>query len=260
MKPVSFDYFRPASLEEAIALLHYYGGDAKLLAGGQSLIPLLNMRLARPSARIDLSGIPDLDDIKQDGQVLAIGAMVRHHSVECSTLVAERCPLLREAMSYVGHVAIRTRGTFGGSIAHADPSAEVPAVTALLDASFRIVGPTGERSVPWHNFFVTALKNISITTGDTANVPYGIGTFASRVGALGNSAVKMGAIQLRARILKTASSILEVAPEDLELAAGKVRVKGAPGRSLSLADMAVQSGGAFPVLPCPPTLTKWAWR
>jgi len=114
MKPVSFDYFRPASLEEAIALLHYYGGDAKLLAGGQSLIPLLNMRLARPSALIDLSGIPDLDDIKQDGQVLAIGAMVRHHSVECSTLVAERCPLLREAMSYVGHVAIRTRGTFGG--------------------------------------------------------------------------------------------------------------------------------------------------
>src|SRR5690348_15938817 len=78
-------------------------------------------------------------------------------SVECSTLVAERCPLLREAMSYVGHLAIRTRGTFGGSIAHADPSAEVPAVTALLDASFRLVGPTGQRSVPWHDFFVTAL-------------------------------------------------------------------------------------------------------
>lgn len=159
MKPVPFDYVRPASLEEAIAQLQRYDGDAKILAGGQSLIPLLNMRLARPSALIDLGTIPGLDELRQDGQVLKIGAMVRHHRIERSPLVAECCPLLQEAVRYVGHPAIRTRGTFGGSVAHADPSAELPAISALLDASFRIAGPTGERVVPWQDFFVTYLTS-----------------------------------------------------------------------------------------------------
>ncbi|MFL5627130.1 MAG: FAD binding domain-containing protein [Ktedonobacteraceae bacterium] len=159
MKPVPFHYFRPSSLEEAISILKRYDGEAKLLAGGQSLIPLLNMRLARPSALVDLSGIPGLDDIKLEGQDLIIGAMVRHSSVERSPLVAERCPLLREAMSYVGHPAIRTRGTFGGSMAHADPAAELPAVAALVDASFHIIGPVGWRTVPWQDFFETYLTN-----------------------------------------------------------------------------------------------------
>lgn len=159
MKPAPFEYFRPSSLEEAVALLQRYEGDAKLLAGGQSLIPLLNMRLARPSALVDLGGIAGLDEIKQDGQTLVLGAMVRHRSVERSALVAERYPLLREAIGYVGHLAIRTRGTFGGSVAHADPSAELPAVAALADASFRIVGPAGWRSVSWRDFFVTYLAS-----------------------------------------------------------------------------------------------------
>lgn len=159
MKPAPFEYFRPSSLEEAIALLQRYEGDAKLLAGGQSLIPLLNMRLARPSALVDLGGIAGLDEIKQDGQTLVLGAMVRHRSVERSALVAARYPLLREAIGYVGHLAIRTRGTFGGSIAHADPSAELPAVAALVDASFRVIGPTGWRTVPWRDFFVTYLAS-----------------------------------------------------------------------------------------------------
>jgi len=159
MKPVPFDYFCPSSLEEAISILQRYDGEAKLLAGGQSLIPLLNMRLARPSALVDLSGIPGLNTIKQDGQDLVIGAMVRHHSVECSALVAECCPLLPEAISFVGHLAIRTRGTFGGSMVHADPAAELPAVAALTDASFRLIGQTGWRTVPWRDFFVTYLTS-----------------------------------------------------------------------------------------------------
>ncbi len=123
MKPPKFDYHAPASLDEALALLRRYGGDAKVLAGGQSLMPLLNFRLSRPAALVDLNRIPSLAYIEErDGQV-RFGAMTRQRTIEFSPLVARRVPLLREATKWVGHLPIRTRGTIGGSIAHADPSA-----------------------------------------------------------------------------------------------------------------------------------------
>jgi CO/xanthine dehydrogenase FAD-binding subunit len=159
MKPAPFDYHRPATLEEALALLERYEGDAKVLAGGQSLIPLMNMRLARPAALIDLERIDGLSGLRFDGAQLHVGAMTRHMDVEHSAEVRERIGIFSDAMPHVGHLAIRTRGTFGGSLAHADPAAELPALATLFDATFTIAGPDGTRDVPWSEFFITFLTS-----------------------------------------------------------------------------------------------------
>jgi aerobic carbon-monoxide dehydrogenase medium subunit len=157
MKPVKFDYHAPATLDAAVALLQRYGGDAKVLAGGQSLMPLLNFRLSRPAALVDLNRIPGLAYIEErDGQV-RLGAMTRQRTIEFSPVVAQRLPLLGEATKWVGHLPIRTRGTIGGSIAHADPSAEYPAVLAALDGEVVARGPKGERVVKAKDLFVTYL-------------------------------------------------------------------------------------------------------
>lgn len=157
MKPPKFDYHAPKSVEEALALLERYGGDAKLLAGGQSLMPLLNFRLSRPAALVDLNRIPSLAYIKEaDGQV-KLGAMTRQRTIEFSPVVKERLPLLREATRWVGHLPIRTRGTIGGSIAHADPSAEYPAVLAALEGEVVARSPRGERVIKAADLFQTYL-------------------------------------------------------------------------------------------------------
>jgi aerobic carbon-monoxide dehydrogenase medium subunit len=147
VKPPLFDYHAPASVEDAIALLVRYGGDAKLLAGGQSLMPLLNFRLSRPAALVDLNRIADLAYIREDDGAIRIGAMTRQRTIEFSPVVRARLPLLAEATGLVGHLPIRTRGTIGGSIAHADPSAEYPAVLAALDGAVVVRGPRGERAL-----------------------------------------------------------------------------------------------------------------
>jgi carbon-monoxide dehydrogenase medium subunit len=159
MKPAPFDYHRPATLDEALALLERYEGDAKVLAGGQSLIPLMNMRLARPAALIDLERIDGLTGLQFEGDRLHVGAMTRHAEIERSSAVRERIGILSAAMPFIGHLAIRSRGTFGGSLAHADPAAELPALAALFDATFTIAGTTGARDVPWREFFVTYLTS-----------------------------------------------------------------------------------------------------
>jgi aerobic carbon-monoxide dehydrogenase medium subunit len=157
MKPPKFDYHAPKSVDEALALLERYGGDAKLLAGGQSLVPLLNFRLSRPAAIVDLNRIPSLAYIKEaDGQV-RLGAMTRQRTIEFSPVVKERLPLLREATRWVGHLPIRTRGTIGGSIAHADPSAEYPAVLTALEGEVVARSPRGERVIKAADLFQTYL-------------------------------------------------------------------------------------------------------
>jgi len=157
VKPVKFDYHAPTSLDEAVALLQRYGGDAKILAGGQSLMPLLNFRLSRPAALVDLNRIPSLAYIREhDGQV-RLGAMTRQRTIEFSPVVARRLPLLSEATKWVGHLPIRTRGTIGGSIAHADPSAEYPAVLTALEGEVVASGPKGERVVKAKDLFLTYL-------------------------------------------------------------------------------------------------------
>src|SRR5437870_9382051 len=132
MKPPKFEYHAPRTVDEALALLGRYGGDAKILAGGQSLMPLLNFRLARPAALVDLNRIGSLAYIREHNGQIRFGAMTRQRTIEFSPIVAQRLPLLKEATHWVGHLPIRTRGTIGGSIGHGDPSAEYPAVLAAL--------------------------------------------------------------------------------------------------------------------------------
>src|SRR5579859_4599156 len=145
MKPAPFDYVAPRSLDEAIAALVDGGADAKVLAGGQSLIPLLNFRLARPSLLVDLNRVAELAYLSPRDHGLAVGAMTRQLAVERAVGLAHQQPLLVEAIGYVGHTAIRSRGTIGGSLAHADPAAELPAVAVCLGAVLGVVGPRGGR-------------------------------------------------------------------------------------------------------------------
>jgi len=158
MKPAPFDYFSPATVEEALALLDEHGGDAKPLAGGQSLIPAMNFRLARPAVLVDLNRIAELAYVRTAPGGVAIGAMTRQRAVERNDDVARAAPLLAEAMPSIAHPQIRNRGTMGGSIAHADPSAELPAVMLALDAQFRAQSATGERSIAAGEFFKGMLE------------------------------------------------------------------------------------------------------
>lgn len=154
MKPAPFAYASPESVEEALAVLAEHGDEAKVLGGGQSLVPLLNMRLARPGVLVDLGGIPELSGITSNGAV-TIGAMTRQVEVERSAEIASACAILPAALRHVGHAAIRTRGTFGGSIAHADPAAELPTVFCALEGEAVIAGQAGTRTVPADEFFTT---------------------------------------------------------------------------------------------------------
>jgi carbon-monoxide dehydrogenase medium subunit len=168
MKPAPFDYHRPASLAETFALLDRYGDEGRILAGGQSLVPTLNMRLATPRAVIDINRLPGLDAIRRTDDGLVIGALARHEAVERSPLVREQAPLIAEAMPHIGHAAIRTRGTFGGSLALADPAAELPACVVALEATIRVESRHGRREVPAAEFFrgiyTTALEAGEVIT------------------------------------------------------------------------------------------------
>ncbi|GAA4845467.1 xanthine dehydrogenase family protein subunit M [Pseudonocardia benzenivorans] len=169
MKPPVFDYVSPATLEEAIqALSAPDDGDVKVLAGGQSLVPLLNLRLSQPGRIVDINGLDELTGITEEAGYLTVGALVRQREAELSDVVRTACPLLHEAIPLIGHTAIRNRGTVGGSIAHADPAAELPTVAACLDAELVARGPGGERTIPaadfFTGFFTTALAEDEILT------------------------------------------------------------------------------------------------
>ncbi len=155
MKPAPFEYWSPTSVDEAVKVLSGLDdpSDAKVMAGGQSLMPLLNLRLSQPLHVVDLNGINGISGISREGDCLTIGAMCRQRAAERSPEVAGSVPLLVEALGLVGHPAIRNRGTVGGSIAHADPAAEMPAVALCLDAEMVVRGPAGERTVPASQFF-----------------------------------------------------------------------------------------------------------
>lgn len=154
MKPAPFDYEAPRTVEAALALLD---DDAKVLAGGQSLVPVMNFRLARPAKLVDVNRIDDLAYLRRDGGRLHIGATTRHATIERSGLVARGWPLLQQAVRHVGHPQIRSRGTIGGSCAHADPTAEMPVALTALDAVFHLRSQAGTRTVPATEFFITHL-------------------------------------------------------------------------------------------------------
>lgn len=158
MKPAPFDYYAPTSVEEACRLLSQYGDEAKILAGGQSLVPVMALRLAQPSVLIDINTVRELDYIHADDHGLAIGAITRQRTVERSASVREQFPILSAAVEWIGHPQIRNRGTIGGSLAHADPAAELPALAAVLDATFTVTNARGaKRTLKAADFFVTYL-------------------------------------------------------------------------------------------------------
>lgn len=165
MKPAPFEYRAPDSLEEALTLLRDNGDDAKPLAGGQSLIPVLNFRLARPAMLVDLHRVPGLEGIDEVDGGMRIGAMTRQRALERSEPVKRRAPLLAETMPHIAHPQIRNRGTAGGSIAHADPASELPVVMLALDARFGLTDASGERHVDAIDFF-TGLFSTALRTGE----------------------------------------------------------------------------------------------
>ena len=158
MKPSPFQYHRPESLDAALSVLAEFGADGKVLAGGQSLLPVLSMRLAAPAHLVDINRLAELDYVHADDDGVRVGAIARHASVEHDDPTAKVQPLLRQALRLVAHPTIRNRGTVVGSLAHADPSAELPAVLALLDGSVELASTAGRRTVPAADFFVGPME------------------------------------------------------------------------------------------------------
>ena len=180
MKPAPFRYVRPSSVDEAISVLTAEGYGAKPLAGGQSLIPAMNFRLAQPAVLVDLGDLDELRFIRETEGGLVLGAMTTHSAIERSAAVRERAPLLAEAMPWIAHLQIRNRGTVGGSLAHADPASELPAVMLALDARLRLRGPGGDRTVAFCDFctglFSTALAPDELVTAvEIPTLPNGTG-------------------------------------------------------------------------------------
>jgi len=170
MKPAPFEYWKAQSVEQAIEWLASWGENAKILAGGQSLLPMMKLRLAQPEQLIDINGIASLSQIEEDEYSLKIGALVRHYELEESVVVRKQCPILAEAAGLIGHPQIRHRGTIGGSLCHADPCAELPTVLMALEAEIVVQGPQGsKKNIRAGDFFLsyltTALDDAELLTG-----------------------------------------------------------------------------------------------
>lgn len=153
MIPAAFDYVRAGSTEEAISLIAEYGDEAKFLAGGHSLLPLMKLRLAQPTVLVDIGRVTDLSYVRDQGDHIAIGALTRHMDVETSDVLRQHVPLLAHAASHVGDPQVRHRGTIGGSIAHADPASDLPAATLALGATYVVQGPNGTREIAAPDFY-----------------------------------------------------------------------------------------------------------
>jgi aerobic carbon-monoxide dehydrogenase medium subunit len=154
MIPSAFEYFAPASLKEALGLLSTYKDDVKIIAGGQSLVPLMKLRLAKPSRLVDISRLPELDYIRSAGNSIEIGALATHAQIEHAELVKRDCQLLSQAAATIGDVQVRNQGTIGGSLAHADPTADLPAAILALEGELKAAGPGGERWIRAEDFFL----------------------------------------------------------------------------------------------------------
>ncbi|HXP03304.1 MAG TPA: xanthine dehydrogenase family protein subunit M [Stellaceae bacterium] len=231
MKPAAFDYLRPESVDEAATLLTEYGGDAKVLAGGQSLVPLLNFRMLRPSILIDINRLAALDFVEEHGGGLRIGALTRHHTLETSPLVRERFPMLAAAMAHVAHLAIRNRGTIGGSLSHADPAAELPMLARLLDAE---IGTSAGRHAA-DGFFLgpltTALAEDELVTEIVlpslpSKTGWGFEEFSLRVGDFAFAAVAATVTAEGGKITKARFAAMGVGETPLRLRAVEAAMTG----------------------------------
>ena len=226
MKPAKFEYHAPASVDEALAMLGRYDGEARVLAGGQSLVPMMNFRLATPRAIIDLNRIDGLSYIEDDGEVVRIGSMTRQRRLEFDPRVAAKLPLLREALRWVGHLPTRSRGTIGGSIAHADPSAEIPMVLQTLEGEVVARGAQGERRIPAQQLFqaalTTSLAPLEIITevrlpAMPAQAVCAVEEFARRKGDFAIAAVAVMLMRDGDRCIKARLATAGVSPASIRL-------------------------------------------
>lgn len=248
MVPTEFEYVTASSLQEAATLLRQAKGDAKILAGGHSLIPLMKLRLTTPARLIDIGRIPRLAEIRQEGDVLLVGPMVTHHELETSPLVRRAAPLLAEAAARIGDVQVRNRGTVGGSLAHADPGADLPAAVLALEAELRAVGPDGERTIRAAEFFVdlltTGLKPDEVLAEIRIPIPKGkVGSAyakfenpASRYALVGVGAVLAlgpGGVIARARVGMTG-----VGPKAYRALRAESKLEGQPAGQALLGEAA----------------------
>jgi CO/xanthine dehydrogenase FAD-binding subunit len=248
MKPAPFEYDAPESVEEALDLLARHGEDAKVLAGGQSLVPLLNFRLARPERLVDVNRIGELEYVRESDGRLELGALTRTAALERSELVAQRWPLLREAVRYAGHPQIRSRGTVGGSVAHADPAAELPVVLTALDARFIVRSARGVRTLAPSEFFAgllttTLAPDELVVEIEVPPLPHGAGTaFVEYARVHGDFALAGAAVTLSS----TGATVvlLRAAPTPLRVAAAEqALVEGADEDAVQLAAAAAAVDG-----------------
>jgi len=231
VKPPAFNYVRAESVEHAVSLLAAGDGDAKLIAGGQSLMPMLNFRLLAPEILIDISRLDDLRQIGETDGGVTIGAGVRHCQLLESALIADRFPVIPAAMTHVAHLAIRNRGTIGGSICHADPAAELPMLMLLLNAAISAAGPNGTRAIPAQDFFEFSLttcleEDEMVTAIHLPSLPGGAGwgftEVARRHGdfALAGAAAIIAGSDVRLAVMGVHETPLRV-PEAEEIIAGE---------------------------------------
>jgi carbon-monoxide dehydrogenase medium subunit/6-hydroxypseudooxynicotine dehydrogenase subunit alpha len=257
MKPAAFAYSRPASLDEALALLDEAGEDAKLLAGGQSLLPVMSLRLANPTHLVDIGELPGLDAIEANGG-LKVGALVRHATLEHSDALSGPWQMLREAASQIGHHPIRVRGTFGGSLAHADPAAELPVVALALDAELVVRSASGERRVPAGGFasgpLTTVLEPDEIVVGaEFPAAPEGLRSgfteFHVRSGdwALASAGVAF-ALDADGRASHVRIALGSVGPVPSRASAAESALEGQP-----LSDEAIEQAGRLAAEGCDPS-------
>jgi len=237
--PAAFEYVRAESTEHAIALLGEHGEEAKVLAGGHSLIPMMKLRLATPTVLVDLGRLADLRGVRDGGDHLVIGALTRHHDLETDPLIARDCPILRHVAHLVGDRQVRHRGTFGGTLAHGDPAGDLPAVAVALDATIVVAGPRGRREIPatdlYESFLETAIESDELVVEvRVPKVPSGwdyqkfvrraqdwaiVGVAAVRVaGRTQVSLVNMGSTTLRASAVEEALAAGATSADAAELA------------------------------------------
>lgn len=247
MYPAEFEYFAPRTVDEALALLGRYGDEAKILAGGQSLLPMMKLRIAGPKHLIDVNRIEGLSGLRREGDRLVIGALCRHADVAASALVREQLPIMTDAARLTADVQVRNRGTLAGSLAHADPAGDWPAALLALDTDVQVAGPGGTRTVPLHAFIVdaytTQLGAAEMVVGVSIGIPPAPsgGAYVKFEKRAGDFAVASVAVQLGLegdRCQSVAISLGALGPTAIRARATEEMVQGSAPSDDRLADAA----------------------
>ena len=261
MIPAAFDYTRPADLDAAVRALGDAGEDAKVIAGGQSLMPMLRMRFAAPTLLVDLGGVSELRGVRDDGDALVIGAMTTHDEVLRDASIREHAPLIAQATAHVADRQVRHLGTFGGSLAHADPAGDLPSVAAALDATFEIAGANGRRSVPAADFFVdyltTALEPGEVLVSIRVPKLPGWSTHYEKFSRLAQSWALVG---VAAAVRRTNGTVAEARVALTNMASKPVRARAVEDAlaGASATEEALASASAHAADDTEPTSDPWA--